>query len=73
MFDAVLFEKAGVPAAAIVTAPFAVTARYVTELHGFDDMRFVEVAHPITSLSDQELRQRAAIAAPLVEQILLGH
>lgn len=72
MFDAVLFEKAGVPAAAIVTSPFAVTARYVTELHGLDQMGFAEVAHPITSLTDAELRERAAVAAPQVAKILLG-
>ncbi|MBT5755670.1 MAG: hypothetical protein HOI41_11960 [Acidimicrobiaceae bacterium] len=55
-----------------MTSPFAVTARHVTELHGLDHMGFAEVAHPITSLTDAELRGRAAIAAPQVEKILLG-
>lgn len=72
MFDAVLFEKAGVPTAAIITSPFTSTGRRVIELHELLDMQLCVVAHPITSLTDTELRERARIAAPQVEAILLG-
>ncbi|MEM7092273.1 MAG: hypothetical protein AAF567_04660 [Actinomycetota bacterium] len=72
MFDAILFEKAGVPAAAIITTPFNPTARAVAELHGMDDLAYAQVAHPITSLTIDEVRDRARVAAPLVEAILLG-
>lgn len=71
MFDAIIFEKLGVPAVPIVTKPFAPTAKAIAELHGLTDYTFVAVAHPITSLDDHELQERAKVAAPLVEAALL--
>ncbi|MFT4987920.1 MAG: hypothetical protein ACI9BK_000689 [Acidimicrobiales bacterium] len=71
MFDSIIFEKLGVPAVPIVTNPFAPTAKAIAELHGLPDYTFVAVAHPITSLNDDELRERAKVAAPLVEAALL--
>ncbi|MGB5760165.1 MAG: hypothetical protein WBM50_24835 [Acidimicrobiales bacterium] len=72
MFDAIIFEKLGVPAVPIITKPFIPTADAIARLHGFDRYRHVAVDHPITSLDDVELRRRAAVAAPLVEAALLG-
>lgn len=72
MFDAILFEKAGVPAVPIITRPFETTARYLAEMQGFADFAYVAVPHPITSLPLDEVRERARLAAPQVEAILLG-
>lgn len=71
MFDAIIFEKLGVPAVPIITRPFAPTAAAVGNLHGLPDYRYVAVDHPITSLTAEQLRDRARLAAPLVEAALL--
>ena len=71
MFDSIIFEKLGVPAVPIITKPFATTAAAIAKLHGLPDYTFVAVDHPITSLDDEQLRQRAEMAAPLVEAALL--
>ena len=72
MFDAIIFEKLGVPAVPIITKPFRPTADAIARLHGLDGYASVAVDHPITSLGHDELRQRARAAAPGVEAALLG-
>ena len=72
MFDAIIFEKLGVPAVPIITRPFVPTARAIADLHGLPGYAHVAVDHPITSLDAGQLRQRAAAAAPLVEAALLA-
>lgn len=72
MFDSLLFEDAGVPAVPIITEPFIPTAIALSELQGRAGHCFVAVPHPITSLDHDELRQRAQLAAPQIEAILLG-
>lgn len=72
MFDAILFERAGVPAVAIVTSPFASTAEYLAEMQGMAGFAYAEVPHPITSLTMDEVRERARLATPQIEAILLG-
>ena len=72
MFDAIIFEKLGVPAVPIITEPFKPTATAIAELHGMVGYDFVAVDHPITSLGDDELRERAKVAAPLVEAALIA-
>ena len=71
MFDAILFERHGVPAVPIITRPFEPTAVAIAELHGLPGYRYVAVDHPITSLDDDELRGRARVAAPMVEAALI--
>ena len=72
MFDAIIFEKLGVPAVSIITAPFRPTARAICELNGLVDHRYAVVDHPITSLDEPQLRERARAAAPQIEAALLG-
>jgi hypothetical protein len=71
VLDSIIFERLGVPAVPIITKPFAPTAVAIADLHGFTDYTFVPVDHPITSLDEAQLQQRAKIAAPLVEAALL--
>ena len=71
MFDAIIFEKLGVPAVPIITKPFRPTAAAIAKLNGLDDYTCAVVDHPITSLDDAELRQRALLAADQVEAGLL--
>ena len=67
MLDAILFERAGVPAVAIVTEPFRATGEAMASSWGMPGYRFVETPHPIANLSDKELDARAD---QLVERVL---
>lgn len=71
MLDAIIFEKLGVPAAAIITTPFEATCHAMADLQAMPDYRFVQVEHPITSLTHEQLRERARYAAPYVEALLV--
>lgn len=64
-------EKAGIPAAAIVTEPFEVTGRAMAEQWGLPYFTFLLMPHPTANLTDAELDQRAAAIAPAVVRLLL--
>ena len=67
MLDAILFERAGVPAIAIVTEPFRPTGEAMATSWGLPGYRFLDVPHPIANLADKELDGRAD---RLVEPVL---
>jgi len=51
VLDAVILEKAGIPAVPIVTDAFEATAKEMAELWGVPDFRFVMMPHPLGSLT----------------------
>jgi hypothetical protein len=55
LLDAIILEKAGIPAIAIVTDAFYTTAREMAELWGVPDFRFVMMPHPLASLTADEI------------------
>jgi hypothetical protein len=67
VLDAVILEKAGVPAVPIVTDAFESTAKEMAELWGVPDFRFVMMPHPLGSLTPDGIERRAH---GLVEQVL---
>ena len=71
MLDGILFEKKGVPSAAIVTDPFVGTANAMAETWGVPNYRFLVLPHPIANLTEQELDQRAREIAPEVARFLI--
>ena len=71
MFDSILFEQQGIPSVPIITEPFRPTAEALYKAQGISGYQYVAVEHPITSLDQNELRERARFAAPLVEAALL--
>lgn len=71
MHDAILVEKAGVPAAAIMTDKFAPTARAMAELNGLSGYPFAVIAHPIANNDDAVLRAKAAEAVRQCIAILI--
>lgn len=73
MHDGITFERLGIPTAVLITQPFLPTARAIAELDGLPDYSCVVVEHPITSLSEQQLADRARVAAGQVETVLLGN
>jgi hypothetical protein len=72
MHDAMSFESLGVPAAVIVTTSFVQEARVQREALGMNDLLPVVIEHPLSSLSDEEIRSRAAQALPQVIGVWQG-
>lgn len=55
MLDSILFEKAGVPAIAIVTDAFIETGKLMSSKWGISGFRFLSVPHPVANLTGTEL------------------
>ena len=73
MLDGILFEKAGVPAASIVTDVFQRTGRAMAEQWGVPTYKFLAMPHPIANLTEAQLEQRAQeIAADIAKLLLEG-
>jgi len=62
MHDGMSLESLGVPAAVIVTTEFLREARVQREALGMKDLVPVVIDHPLSSISDEEIRNRAAQA-----------
>ena len=71
MLDAIGFEKRGIPAAAIITAPFVPTAEAMARLCGMPGYPYAVVAHPIGSLAAADLEARADGIAARIEALLI--
>jgi hypothetical protein len=70
LLDAIILEKAGIPAIAVVTDAFHSTAREMAELWGVPAFRFVMMPHPLASLTESEVDQRAEELAGKVIALL---
>ena len=68
--DGIEIEKRGIPAVAICTEAFVPGLDALTEMRGMPDYRYAVVPHPLGVLFDDELRQRAELAAPQVASIV---
>jgi hypothetical protein len=67
VLDAILLERAGVPAVAIVTDLFRTTGDAMAASWGMAGYRFLDTPHPIANLGDKDLDARADL---LVEPLL---
>ena len=72
MHDGIEMERLGIPTASIITHVFLPTAKAMTRMMGVPDYEFVVAQHPLSSLTDEECKEKAAQIAPDVERILLG-
>ena len=73
MLDAIILEKAGIPAIPIITDAFEPTAREMAELWGLPDFRYVAMPHPLASLTAEEIDQRAdALLGRVLELLQQG-
>jgi hypothetical protein len=70
VLDAILMEQQGVPAVAIVTAPFRKTGQAMAESWGAPDYAFLDCPHPIGNLTDPELDKVADALAESVERLI---
>jgi hypothetical protein len=56
----------------LITEPFIPTARAIAEIRALPDYPFAVLKHPIGSLNEKELKQRAQEAALRIIEILLS-
>jgi hypothetical protein len=71
LLDAIILEKAGIAAIAIVTDAFQSTAREMAELWGAPKFKFVMMPHPLASLNEDEIDRCAGELSGKVTALLL--
>ncbi len=71
MHDGVSLESHGVPTAVVVTTAFVREAEVQRAALGMDDLEPVVVAHPLSTLTDEEIDQLVAEVVEQVEKIWL--
>ncbi|HRO30323.1 MULTISPECIES: UGSC family (seleno)protein [Micrococcaceae] len=57
--DGIAFERAGLPAAVVLTDAFDITGRAMAQVQGDADYEWVETEHPMAVLTEDEVRARA--------------
>jgi hypothetical protein len=72
MHDAMSLESLGVPTAVIVTSEFVHEAKLQRAALGMQGLVPVVIAHPLSSLTDADIRARAAAALPQVQAVWAG-
>jgi hypothetical protein len=70
MHDAMLIEKTGIAATAIITDRFVLTVQAMAQASGRPDLPFAVIPHPISHNDDAELRVKAASAVQQCVAIL---
>jgi hypothetical protein len=68
--DALSAERLGVPAVAIVTAPFVASATEIARIEGLPGYRVVSIPHPIAGEADDVLHARALLVAEALLPLL---
>jgi hypothetical protein len=68
--DGTIFERKGIQTVAILTDVFRRPGDAMARVQGFAGYRYAVIAHPISSLSPAQVRERAEQALPQVLSIL---
>jgi hypothetical protein len=71
LHDSIAAERQGVPAIAVITEQFVSAAELMCRALGMPNYKFVVVAHPISSASDDELSQQARMTIAQARLLLL--
>jgi hypothetical protein len=71
VLDAITFEKRGIPAAVVITAPFIPTAEAMARLSGMPEYPYAVAPHPFGSLTPAEVAERADALVARIESLLL--
>ena len=70
MHDGIELEKQAIPTVVICTDLFAPTAKAQAAISGFPSYPFAIIPHPIGRLGEEELGERAEMAAAQVMELL---
>jgi hypothetical protein len=68
--DGTIFERQGVQTAALLTHIFLRPGDAMARVQGFPTYKYVTITHPISSLNEEQIRERARDALPQVLEIL---
>jgi hypothetical protein len=68
--DGTIFERKGVQTAAILTDTFRRPGDAMARVQGFLNFRYAVITHPISSLDQEQIRERARTVLPQVLAIL---
>jgi hypothetical protein len=68
--DGTIFERKGIQAAAILTDTFRRPGDAMARVQGFSNYEYATITHPISSLNEAQVRERALQALPQVLSIL---
>ena len=71
MHDSVMLEAKGLPTAMIATSEFVLEARTQRDALGMTGLEPVVIAHPLSSLTDEEVGRRIEEALPQIERVWL--
>jgi hypothetical protein len=71
MHDTVMLESRGRPTAVIVTSEFVLEAETQRDALGMAELDAVVIAHPLSSLTDEEIGRRIEQALPQIERVWL--
>ena len=72
MHDGITFERRGVPAAVVITEPFAGAARAMAAFDGAPWFEWAMMPHPTADLRGDAIAAAAMRVVPVVEALLLG-
>ena len=71
MHDGIEMERLGIPTATIITSVFNNTAKAMAKMMSVPNFSYAVVRHPLSSLTAEQIKERAHEAAPQVKRILL--
>lgn len=71
MHDTVALEARGLPTALIITTEFQLEAQVQRDALGMTALDPVVIEHPLSSLTDEQIAQRAVEALPQIKSVWL--
>lgn len=70
VLDAIRLEKLGTPTISICSDKFSTFAHELAKSHGLEDLRILNIEHPIAGLSDNEIKEKIEHMLPYLRYIL---
>lgn len=70
ILDAIRLEKEGTPTISICSDNFMEYGRSLAKSHGADDLRIVEIKHPISGQKKENVREKAAETIKEIKKLL---
>lgn len=70
ILDAIRLEKEGVPTISVCSNKFSQFARSLAKAHGVDDLRILEIEHPISGQKEDEIKAKTQIIIPKIKNLL---
>jgi hypothetical protein len=70
--DSIALEKLGIPSAAIITTEFVRETELTRQAVGMKTLEPVVIAHPVSSITDEEVLQRVAQVRVQAQEVWLG-